>query len=194
MKTLLFSALALGITFISSAAPNDKPLTELATVRTTYGKVRITFKEPMDKVYISILDAEGDQLYRTKYKTKEPVTIPYDLSKLPVGDYQVKIETGTEVATFDIKTTEEEAVAKPLMAYGKLKDRNIVTLLVVGLEKPGVKVDLYNHMNQLLAAEYIDQPEGFAKDYRIRGLDAEKVYFRLKDSQGRVKYVYPKQQ
>lgn len=194
MKTLLISALALGISFISSAAPDDKPLTELTTVRTFHEKVQVTFKEPMGKVYISILDAEGDQLNRTRFNTKEPVTIPYDLSNLPAGNYQVKIEAQDEIAIFDIKTAKEKVVEKPLMAYGKLKDKGTVTLLVVGLEKPGVRVKVYNHKNQLLISEYIDQPEGFSKDYKVRGLEAEKIYFHLKDSQGRSKNVYPKQQ
>src|SRR5690554_1988760 len=192
MKTLLISALVLGISFISSAKP-DKNLTELAYVRASYEKVHVTFKEPMPKVHISILDASGDQLYRTKLKTKEPVTIPYDLSNLPAGNYQVKIEREDEIALFDVKTTEKKVLKKPLMAYGKLKSKNTVTLLVVGLETPGVKVDLYDHRNNLLSSEYITEPEGFSKDYKIRGIDADKVRFHLKDSQGRSKHVYPKQ-
>ena len=199
MKTLLISALTLGISFLSFASPKDKTLMELTRISTVYEKVRITFKEPMEKVIISILDAEGGQFTRTKYKTKEPVTIPYDLSDLPAGDYQVKIETEEETALYQVKTTEyesmkEKALKKPLMAYGKLKGKSTITLLVVGLEKPGVKVDIYNQHNQKIASEYIDQPEGFSKDYKFRGLDADKAYFHLKDAQGRSKYVYPKQQ
>src|SRR5690606_38840970 len=104
MKMLLTSLLALGIPFLSFAGPTAATLMELTSVRCTYNKVRITFKEPMEKVFISILNENGEQFVKTKYKTKEPVTVPYDLSGLPAGDYQVKIETEDEIAIFDVKT------------------------------------------------------------------------------------------
>lgn len=190
---LLISALTLGISFLSFAEPTDESLMELTSVRTNHKKVRVTFKQPMEKVFISILDAEGDLIVRSKYKTKEPVTVPYDLSGLPAGDYQVKVETEEEVAVFDIETVEKKEMVRPLMAYGKMKDRNTVTLLVVGLEHPGVSVDIYDQFNQKIKSEYIDQPEGFSKDYKFLNRNVDKVYFHLKDSQGRSKYVYPKQ-
>jgi len=194
MKMLLISALTLGISFLSFGEPTDETLMELTSVRANHKKVRVTFKQPMDKVFISILDAEGDIVVKTKYKTKEPVTVPYDLSALPAGDYQVKVETEEEIAVFDIETTEKKEIVKPLLAYGKLKDRNTITLLVVGLEQPGVSVDIYNQFNQKIKSEYIDQPEGFSKNYKFLNRNADQIYFHLRDSQGRSKYVYPKQQ
>ena len=188
---LLTSLLALGISFITFAGPNDATLMELTSVRCTYKKVRITFKEPMEKVFISILNENGEQFVKTKYKTKEPVTVPYDLSGLPAGDYQVKIETEDEIAIFDVKTVEKKIVKKPIMAYGKFKNRNTITLLVVGLEKPGVTVDIYNEHNQKVLSEYIDQPEGFSKDYKFVNQKADRIYFHVKDAQGRSKHVYP---
>lgn len=200
MKTLLTSAFILGISFLSLAAPgtmdqpNDETLMELTSVRTNYGKVRITFKQAMTKVFISIIGPDGNLIVKSKYKTKEPVIVPYDLSDLPAGDYQVKIETEEEVAVFDIKTEErKKKVEYPLMAYGKVKDRHTVNLLVVGLEKPGVTVDVYNNSNQKIRTEYIDQPKGFSKDYKIPDQNINKISFHVKDSQGRSKYVYPKQ-
>src|SRR5690606_10857899 len=191
MKMLLTSALILGLSFFSFAEPNDETLMEVTSVRTNHEKVIITFKEPMEKVFISILDSEGDLIVKKKYKTKEAVSVPYNLSDLPEGNYQVKIETEDEIAVYDIKTVERKKVEYPLLAYGKLKDRNTVNLLVVGLEKPGVQVDVYNHLNQKISSEYIDQPEGFSKDYKFIGARANDVYFHLKDAQGRSKYVHP---
>lgn len=192
MKMLLTSALVLGLSFFSFAEPNDETLMELTSVRTNHQKVIITFKEPMHKVFISILDAEGDLIVKKKYKTKEAVSVPYNLADLPEGNYQVRIETEDEIAVYDVKTVERKKVEYPLMAYGKLKDKNTVNLLVVGLQVPGVQVDIYNHFNQKISSEYIDQPEGFSKDYKFSGARANEVYFHLKDGQGRTKYVYPK--
>jgi hypothetical protein len=190
-KMLLISALSLGISFLTFANPNEK-LMELTSVRSFYQKVRVSFSEPMEKVFISILDAQGVQLVKTKYKTKEPVTVPYDLSKLPEGDYKVKVQTEDEIAIYDIKTIEKKVIKAPLMAYGKFQDNNTINLLVVGLEKPGVTVDIYNELNQKIKSDFIDQPEGFSKNYRFVNQKAEKVYFHIKDAQGRSKHVYPR--
>ncbi len=116
MKMLLTSALVLGLSFFSFAGPNDETLMEVTSVRTNHEKVVITFKEPMEKVFISILDAEGGLIVKKKYKTKEAVSVPYNLSDLPEGNYQVKIETETEVAIYDIKTVERKKTEYPLMA------------------------------------------------------------------------------
>lgn len=188
---LFVSALTLGINFLSFGSPKET-LMELTTVRTKYEKVRVTFQQAMDKVFISILDEEGKLVAKKRYKSAEPMTVPYDLSNLPAGEYQLKIETEDEVAVYDIKTEEQKIVKKPLMAYGKFKNDNIVTLLVVGLEKPGVTVDVYNGPGQKVSTEQINVPEGFSRDYRFVNQNADKVYFRVKDSQGRIKYVYPK--
>jgi hypothetical protein len=191
-KMLLISALSLGISFLSLANPNEK-LMELTSVRSSYKKVRVTFSEPMEKVFVSILDAEGAQIVKTKYKTKEPVTVPYDLSNLPAGDYKIKVETKDEIAVYEITTVEKKVTKAPLMAYGKLQSNNTINLLVVGLEKPGVTVDIYNELNQKIKSEFIDQPEGFSKNYRFVNHKPQKIYFHLQDSQGRSKYVYPKE-
>lgn len=192
MKTLLISTLTLGISFLSLAEPKET-LMETTSVRARYEKVRVTFKEPMEKVFISILDSDGRRIMKNKYKSKEPLTIPFDLSNLPTGDYKVKIETEEEVAFYDITTVEKKIVEKPLMAYGKYKNSNTINLLVVGLEKPGVSVEIFNTQGQKISKEFIEVPEGFSRDYRFVHPRAGKVYFRLKDSQGRIKYVYPKE-
>jgi len=191
MKLLLIILFSLGTTFLSLANAAVEPLKELTSVWTKYKKVHVTFDAPMDKVYISFLDAKGNQISKTNYKTREAVTVPFNLSNLPAGDYQVKIETEDEVEIFRV-TTFEKNEKKPLMAYGKFKDRNTINLLVVGLEKPGVTVDIYNEAQRKISSEFIKEPEGFSKDYTFLNQDPGKIYFHVKDVQGRSKFVYPK--
>lgn len=190
MKTLFIYLFSLGIPFLSIANPIE-PLKELTSVRCKYKKVHVTFTAPMEKVYITFLNAEGEQVSRTKYKTKEAVSVPFNLSNLPVGDYQIKVETEHETETFNV-TTFEKHEKKPLMAYGKFKDHNTINLLVVGLEKPGVTVEIFNEFNHKLSSEFIDEPEGFSKDYTFLNQNAGKIYFHVKDRQGRHKVVHPR--
>lgn len=189
---LLTSILTVGISMLAFAGAKDKPLKEATSVRAAYQLVHVTIGEPREKVFVSIYDNKGDMIIRKKYKVKEPITIPYNMSRLPVGEYQVKIESEEEVAVFDVKTFSKATYKLPLMAYGTLKEQNTVTLLVVGLEKPGVTVNIYDQSGNKIGSEYIDQPEGFSKDYKFVGQKADKVYFQLKDVQGRTKYVYPR--
>lgn len=191
MKMLLISALTLGISILSYASPKET-LMELTTVRAKYEKVRVTFKQPIEKVFISILDNDGKLVIKRRYKIKEPITVPYDLSELPSGKYQIKIETDDDIARYDIKTEERKVVEKPLVAYGKFKDRNTVTLLVAGLEKPGVTVEIYNESNQKINSERLEVKEGFSRDYKFIHQKPDNIYFKIKDAQGRTKYVYPK--
>ena len=192
MKMLLTSILTVGISILTFAGTKDKPLKEFTSVRTSYQLIHVTIGEPMEKVFVSIYDDKGDMITRKKYKIKEPITIPYNMSRLPTGDYQVKIETEEEVAVYDVKTFAKANYNLPLMAYGTLKEQNTVTLLVVGLEKPGVTINIYDQLGSKIGSDYIDQPEGFSKDYKFVGQEADKVYFHLKDVQGRTKHVYPR--
>ena len=192
MKMLLTSILTVGISILTFAAPKDKTLKELTSVRASYQLVHVTIGEPMGKVFVSIFDDQGEMIIRKKYKVTQPITIPYNMSRLPTGDYQVKIETEEDIAVHDVKTFSKANYTLPLMAYGTLKEQNTVTLLVVGLEKPGVTVSIYDDLGAKIGSDYIDQPEGFSKDYRFVGQEADKIYFHLKDSQGRSKYVYPR--
>ena len=192
MKMLLTSILTLGISILTFAGTKDKPLKELTSVRESYQLIQGTIDEAMEKVFFSSYNDKGDMIIKRKYKVKEPITIPYNMSRLPTGDYQVKIETENEVAVYEVKTFSKANYKLPLMAYGTLKEQNTVTLLVVGLEKPGVTVDIYDQLGSKIGSDYIDQPEGFSKDYKFVGQEADRVYFHLKDAQGRTKNVYPR--
>src|SRR5690606_23996775 len=104
MKMLLTSILTVGISVLTFAGPKDKTLKELTSVRASYQMVRVTIGEPMERVIVSIYDDQGDMIIRNKYKVKQPITIPYNMSRLPTGDYRVKIETEEDIAVHDVKT------------------------------------------------------------------------------------------
>ncbi|MDF2159272.1 hypothetical protein [Algoriphagus sp. CAU 1675] len=194
MKTLFTFALA-GLLASSSFAANDNDdLMALSDVGTKFKKVNVLLKDGVGKAKVAIMDQDGKMLHQRKVKVEDQdLVIPYDLNELPCGEYKVKITTEEEEVLYTVETF-ERAPAKeemPLVAYGKKLDDETVHLAVVGLMEPGVEVKIrYEANGNLIHSEEIDQPEGFKKDYKLKGVSPEDVYFELKDSLGRTRVIH----
>ncbi|MEP0714189.1 MAG: hypothetical protein ABJC55_19895, partial [Algoriphagus sp.] len=150
--------------------------------------------EGLGKARISILDENGKHLKSTNVQVKgENLMVPFNMQSLPAGDYQVKIATEQEEVTYEVVTTDFSAplTSAPLMAYTTTVDENTVSLLVVGLEKPGVEVEVFwKESNQLLYRDQIDEVGGFRKAYSFGKKELKDLYFKVSDAQGRTKTLY----
>ncbi len=195
MKTLFTFALAGALSFSSLAvSAADDDLTALSNVKANFKKVNVLLKEGVGEAKIALFDQTGKKLHQRKVKVGNgDLIVPYNLSDLPVGEYKVRISTDNEqvdytVATFDQPIPKDKL---PLMAYGKIIDRETVNLTVVGLDEPGVEVEIrYAETNKLLHGEQISQPEGFRKNYRLNGVAPEDVYLNVTDAKGRSKTIH----
>lgn len=193
MKTLFTFALAGLLASSSLAANSNEDLLANTDAQAKFKKVNVLLHEGIGKTKVAILDENGKILHQRTLKVKdENLLLPYDLSEFPSGEYQVKISADDEeviykVETFERKLTPEEL---PLVAYGKAIDTHTVHITVVGLTQPGVKVTIRrSDSNKIIHAEVVDQAEGFQKDYKLQGLEAEDVYFQLEDQLGRKKTI-----
>ncbi|MDR7128153.1 hypothetical protein J2X69_000481 [Algoriphagus sp. 4150] len=194
MKTLFTFALA-GLLATGTFAANDlEDLKANSTVNATYKKINVHLKEGVGKAKIVIFDMNGKRLHSRSVKAKEDLIVPYNMNSLPCGEYRVMISTEDEEVTYTVETVEKEEPAPlvyPLMAYGKKVDKNTINLLVVGLEEAGVDVKIKKVIdNKVVYKEIVDQPEGFRKDYRLNGVQAEDVYLEVTDIKGRTKTIY----
>lgn len=195
MKTLLTLALAfsLGATSLANAA--NENITALSSVKAKNNKVLVHLKEGLGKVRLAILDPNGKKLHQQTIKVKKDVNVPYDLSQLPKGEYQVYIESNLnekgaeENLVYTVETT-EQPIALPLMAYGKSLDDKTIRLAVIGLEIPGVKVEILDSEGKKVFKEEISQPEGFIKIYHLDNLSAKDISLRVTDIKGRTKTLY----
>lgn len=194
MKTLLTVALASALSFSSLVANASEDLKALSTVNSNYKKINVTLTEGLGKATISILDSDGKSLSSRNVRVKgEDLMVPYDLQNLPAGEYQVKISTNEEEVTYKVETTDipMPASAMPLMASGKLIDNNTVNLSVIGLNEPGVDVEVISSVSgDVIYSEHIDQKEGFRKDYSFSKVNAKDIHLKATDSQGRSKTLY----
>jgi carotenoid cleavage dioxygenase-like enzyme len=193
MKKLLTLALAatLGVATLANASNED--LKTLSSVKATEKKVSITLREGLGKVRLAILNADGKKLHQQFVKVKQDVMVPYDMSQLPAGEYQVLIESNIkepshDVAMFTVETKDSKSDL-PLMAYGKSIDGDSFRLSVIGLEEPGVQVEIFDQKGKTIHAEKINQPEGFTKVFHLSNLTTKDVSIKVTDNIGRTKYL-----
>ncbi|MBN3518905.1 T9SS type A sorting domain-containing protein [Algoriphagus lutimaris] len=192
MKTILALAMASVISFSALAAVED--LRELSGVSSTFKKINVTLKSEVGDAKISIMDESGKKLADRKVHLKNTdVVVPFNLNSLPEGDYLVKIETNEEEVIYEVETIDRPIPTNqlPLMAYGKAIDDNTINLSVIGLTKPGVKVEIHSASSgELIHEEFINQPEAFKQDFYLKNLKADEVYLELTDALGRSRTLF----
>ncbi|SFU13744.1 hypothetical protein SAMN04489724_4267 [Algoriphagus locisalis] len=193
MKTLFTFALA-GLLATSTFAIEAEDLKANSSVHTNYKKISVHLNEGVGKAKIAIYDMNGKKLHQRSVKANEDLHVPYDMNSLPCAEYKVKITTDEEEVNYIVETVEKEdpaPVVYPLMAYGKKVDDITVNLLVIGLEEAGVDVEIRRASDgKLIYKEKVDQPEGFRKNYKLNGIQAEDVYFEVTDIKGRTRKIY----
>ncbi|MDX5340443.1 MAG: hypothetical protein LPK25_15570 [Cyclobacteriaceae bacterium] len=194
MKTLFTFAIASALTLSSLAANASDDLKANSEVKANFKKVNVLLKEGVGDAKVAILDPNGKKLHQRKVHVEgQDMIIPYNLNELPCGEYTVQILTEDEKVEYTVETFEKPAKSEemPLVAFAKEIDGNGIHLTVVGLEEPGVEVTLrYAESGRVIVQEDIFQPEGFQKNYRLKGVSAEDVYVQVKDAKGRSKTLY----
>jgi carotenoid cleavage dioxygenase-like enzyme len=194
MKKLLTLALAATLGVASFANASNEGIEELSSVRSIDKKVAISLKEGLGKVKLAVHDSEGKKLHQQYVKVKKDMQIPYDFSLLPAGEYQIMIESNikepsAEKMIYSVETKEAPAPL-PLMAYGNSIDEKSFRLAVIGLEKPGTKVEILDQKGKAIFSEKIDQPEAFSKIYHLKNLTTKDVSLKVTDAAGRTKTLY----
>jgi hypothetical protein len=189
MKKILTMALiaTLGLGGYANAA-NEK-LETLTEVKNTNNKVKIILKEGLGKVRLAVLDVNGKKLHQQTVFVKNDIMVPYDLSELPVGQYRLNIETGSKFSTRESSSYEiERRLTKdelPLVSYRKDLNHDCIKLTVLGLDLPGVNVQIFDKNGQKVFEENINQPEAFTKIYHLKNMLAKEVTVQVMDGEGR---------
>ncbi len=190
-KYITAFALVASLGFASFSFAANENLAALSEVKSANNKVKVTLKEGLGKVKVAILDTKGKMLHRQTIHVKNGVILPIDLSNLPVGEYHVMIEnTKDGDRTFTTVETTTPKSAYPLMAYRKQIDDNSFKLTVIGLDQPGVKVDILDRQGKKIYAESINESGAFTKVYHLSNLKNEDVFIKVVDSQGRSKTLF----
>ncbi|MEN2284527.1 hypothetical protein AAGF08_20445, partial [Algoriphagus sp. SE2] len=101
--------------------------------------------------------------------------------------------TDDEEVVYTVETKERPLATSelPLMAYGKLIDDETINLTVIGLIEPGVEVKVKTEKGgRVIHEDFIDQPDGFKKDFSFRGIAPDDVYLEITDAIGRTRIIH----
>lgn len=195
MKTLLTFALALSLSTGTFAKEGTSNVAASSYVKTEGKTVKLSLGEDLGKVRMTIKDVNGKTLYRNTMFVKSNVIVPFNLSKLPAGNFFLEVESMEKkdvvgTANFNVETKEPKSEMElPLMASGKIVDQNKVRLTVFGLEKPGLKVSIKDESGKLLFKETINEENGFIKYYNFKDSSAKGKVMMLEDVKGRQKTI-----
>ncbi|SMD44587.1 hypothetical protein SAMN00777080_3211 [Aquiflexum balticum DSM 16537] len=188
MKKLLTLALAATLGMASFANASNEGIEEMSSVKANEKKVSIILREGLGKVRLAIFDSEGKKLHQQFLKVNNDLKVPYDFSYLPAGEYQVMIESNINKANSEILfytvETKEAPAPLPLKAFGRSIDDNSFKLTVVGLEEPGVNVEIFNRNGNPIFSEEIEEYGSFSKIYRLRNLNVKDISLKVTDRKG----------
>lgn len=196
MKALLTFALVLSLgasTFATEKPTYDKALSHVQAKEKT---VFVHLGQELGKVRLTIIDSKGKKIHQRTLNVKTDIRIPFDLSQLPEGKYQVEVEPISkdklnESQIFDVVTKEAAApMVLPLVASGKLVKDGKIKLAVFGLEEPGLDVKIKTQQGRLLHEEKINVENGFIRFYQFKGVRMDGIRMELKDVKGREKTLY----
>ncbi|WP_304517134.1 DUF3244 domain-containing protein [Cecembia rubra] len=191
MKKILTMALIATLGMSGMAFAANESVEALTEVSNSNNRVKVILKEGLGKVNLVVSDLEGKKLHQQTIFVKNDVMVPYNLSELPVGKYQLKVESASkglnsDVAIYEVerKLTKEEL---PLMAYRKDLDQDSFKLTVIGLEEPGVTVELKDKRGNMIFEEKIMEKGAFSKIYSMKNMKADEVSVHVTDFRGRSK-------
>jgi hypothetical protein len=190
MKTLFVMAFLAGLG-LGKATASDEGLSfsEMSAVKAQGQQLRVVLQEGIGKVNVSILDENGRFLHQSRLNAERNLIVPFDLSQLPEGKYKVKVRqrSGDEQKIIHEVVSQSDAEKNPLVAFKRKLDDRSFQLTVVGLEEPGVRVQISNVFGRLIFDHTIDHAEAFTKTYRMKHKDVDGLLVRLTDSMGRTK-------
>ncbi len=190
MKTIFTSVLLFVLVFLAAASPSKESLKSVTTVKASHEKVYVHFSDAVGKVAVSIYDNKNNLVVKDDFEIKESTIIPYNLSELRHGDFRVRVKTKVDEAIYPVNTKSEESSKLPIVAYGKVKDQHTINIMVLGIQEPGTQIDIFDNDNCKIGSDKVEVKDGFTRDYRFKHIEAKDIYFRIKDAQGRTKYLY----
>lgn len=191
MKTLFTFALAMSMFLTSFAEPTNE-LAALSSVSMKDQKAKITLMEGLGRVKVYVRNTNGKTLYSTSYKVSETVVMPFNLERLPVGKYVIRIQTKDSLIDYDVETIAKEEMPEEHGFKANVKalgDRFVKVSLYEMYEEGGVTVKVFDKTHRLIFKEEVDGGP-FARKYEFKNLVNKGLYFTITDKKGNSKIYH----
>ena len=145
------------------------------------------FDEEQGKVKVSLKNESGKVIHKSTVNNKNGFSLPYDMEKLPDGDYtfDVTIPDGTilsETITIIKAVKEANFVANILNVDDGKKFRLAVMNTDSRMLPTSIKV--YDNQGVLIHKEQVNGLDGFRKTYDLSSVTDNQFTFEIKNASG----------
>ena len=136
---------------------------------------------------VTLYDANEEIIYQDHIKTIGNKFQTYDLSSLPEGSYQLKMESESKQIVYQIEIGAGNAVlSQPTITEIKrpvfVNENNIISLNLNGACSGQVEVIIYNEYNEKLHEEVYSEDSKVAKKFDARKTVAKELTFLIRSA------------
>jgi hypothetical protein len=181
MKKISKFGLMLGVTLLTMNSYAGK-LDFTLDVKKEQGKMVTFALDKMDKVDLSIYDAEGKMIHSEKVNSLKNINRTYDLKALPEGTYFLEAESDTKISRYEISVVGATAklsvnpvseIYKPTFANKK----GLIQVSLLNLDKSPVNIKVYDKANNEVYDSDVLLDQDVKKVFNINQMNDEEYTF-----------------
>jgi hypothetical protein len=186
-KTLsLFFVLMIFSSVVFAGVIDDPsaPATGLGVIR--HGKMVKVFYRSLSpgKVKVTILDADGREVFSENFRKTDGFMRPYNFSDLQEGDYTIELEDGNGKETQKVSYREGK-ILKHVNVVKISNEDSKYLLTVANKSDETLQIRIYNGANDLVYSGTEELTGNFAKLYNVKNIFGQPT-FEVVDRKGDV--------
>ncbi len=156
-------------------------------VKKEQGKMVTFALNNIDKMDLSIYDAEGKMIHSENVDSKKDIKRTYDLKALPEGTYFLQAESDSKISRYEISVVGETAslssdvvseVYKPVFVYRK----GLVWVNILNLDQSPVNIKIYDNLNNEVYNSNSLTDQSVTKVFDINNFQNEDYTFVVTDN------------
>lgn len=181
MKKISKFGLMLGVTLLtmnSYAGTLDFTL----NVKKEQGKMVTFALNKMDKVDLSIYDAEGKMIHSEKVDSQKIINRTYDLKALPEGTYFLEAESDMKISRYEISVVGDKATLSAnaiseLYKPAFINKEGLVRVSFLNMDKSPVNIKVYDKANNEVYDSDVLMDLDVKKVFNINQMNDEEYTF-----------------
>jgi hypothetical protein len=181
MKKISKFGLMLGVTLLtmnSYAGILDFTL----GVKKEQGKMVTFVLDKMNKIDLSIYDADGKMIHSEKVDSQKIINRTYDLKALPEGTYFLEAESDTKISRYEITVvgTTAKLSANPISEIYKptfVNKKGLILVSFLNLDKSPVNIKIYDKANNEVYDSDVLMDQDVKKVFNINQIEDEQYTF-----------------
>ena len=143
-------------------------------------KVELTYLSDGEcKVKVNIYDQKGSRVFTESIKNPKSFKKAYDLSKLPVGEYEFEIIDNEKVVSEKVKVAPAYDDTRYIKASVVKEEGEKYSVKVVGAVIDPIAINIYNKYGELIYGDLIDISKGFTRIYDLSKAISTDVKFEI---------------